>query len=133
MTASAARLFSLLGALALMLGVFALSSHALPPVPLNFPGLDKLVHATIYGVLAALMLRSMRHREGGYSRLQMAAAIALASVYGMTDEVHQYFVPGRTADVLDWCADTAGALAAVAISAAWVRRRLLKRMAPDAP
>jgi VanZ family protein len=36
-------------------------------------------------------------------------------VYGASDEFHQRFVPGRTADVLDWLADSLGACAFVIV------------------
>ena len=32
-----------------------------------------------------------------------------ASLYGISDEIHQIFVPGRTADPIDWLVDTCGA------------------------
>jgi VanZ family protein len=35
-------------------------------------------------------------------------AVVIGSLYGGTDEFHQSFVPGRTADPLDWVADTLG-------------------------
>lgn len=41
--------------------------------------------------------------------LVMAAAV-LASLYGATDELHQYFVAERTADGVDWMADSVGGL-----------------------
>lgn len=36
-------------------------------------------------------------------------AVVIASMYGVTDEIHQYFVPGRMCDPLDWLVDTTGA------------------------
>ena len=47
-------------------------------------------------------------------------AIAL---YGLMDEVHQAFTPGRIADPLDWLADVVGALAVAALVLLWHRRR----------
>lgn len=49
-------------------------------------------------------------------------AVGFASLYGATDEVHQYFVPERSSDVLDWIADTVGALAAVPVMNWWWKR-----------
>jgi len=46
-------------------------------------------------------------------------AIAIAVSYGLTDEVHQMFVPGRSAEVADLIADAAGACAGTAACWAW--------------
>ena len=35
-------------------------------------------------------------------------AVALASLYAVTDEFHQSFVPGRMCDPADWLTDTLG-------------------------
>jgi VanZ family protein len=43
----------------------------------------------------------------------------LSTAYGATDEAHQYFVPGRHADVADLAADALGALAAAVAIRAW--------------
>ncbi|GHV88731.1 hypothetical protein AGMMS50267_10910 [Spirochaetia bacterium] len=34
----------------------------------------------------------------------------ISSIYGIVDEVHQFYVPGRDCNVWDWLADTAGAI-----------------------
>lgn len=36
--------------------------------------------------------------------------VAIVSIYGIVDEIHQSFTPGRESSVLDWCADTIGAV-----------------------
>ncbi len=36
-------------------------------------------------------------------------AVACASMYGVSDELHQLFVPGRMCDPVDWLVDTVGA------------------------
>jgi len=95
--------------------IFWLSAQPkLPDLPFLFPGADKLIHAGFYGVLALLVLAALRPR----ARL-VWLPIVVASLYGATDEWHQRYVPGRTADVLDWSADTAGAALAVGV---WARR-----------
>jgi VanZ family protein len=62
---------------------------------------------------------------GGVMRGALLLALSLASLYGATDEFHQSFVPGRSADVLDWLADTLGA--ALGASAAGAATLALRR------
>ncbi|MEO8341360.1 MAG: VanZ family protein [Nitrospirota bacterium] len=71
---------------------------------------DKVLHAVEYGILAVLCCRAFRWAAGpAVARQAIVAAIVAASVYGVTDEVHQFFVPFRESSWLDWLADTAGA------------------------
>ena len=53
--------------------------------------------------------------------VQVWLATSIASLYGISDEFHQSFVPGRTPDVVDWLADTSGALLAVLLIAHFSR------------
>jgi VanZ family protein len=50
-------------------------------------------------------------------------AVLLVSLFGLTDEWHQSFTPGRTVEVADWAADTFGAMVAVALYVRWARYR----------
>lgn len=50
-------------------------------------------------------------------------AVVIASLYGVTDELHQIFVPGRTCDPLDWLVDTVAALLAAVLVMAFVKLR----------
>jgi VanZ family protein len=45
-------------------------------------------------------------------------AFLIAAGYGIFDEVHQLFVPGRSGDVFDWFADASGSV--VGIAACWL-------------
>ena len=74
---------------------------------LNFlPFSDKFAHAGVFGILAMLLYFA------GFGFWQ---AILLSSIYGLSDEFHQYFVEGRTADVFDWLTDTVGAFVALVL------------------
>jgi len=71
---------------------------------------DKVLHAVEYGILAVLCYRAFRWAAGpALARQAVVLAILTASVYGITDEVHQFFVPFRESSWQDWLADTIGA------------------------
>ena len=74
------------------------------------PGVDLLspaAHFCEYAVLGFLLANALRlHMPLTRACL---AAIACASLFGVTDEIHQYFVPERMCDPLDWLVDTLGA------------------------
>jgi VanZ family protein len=100
--------------------IFALSAQSNPLqfLPPELLLQDKLLHAIEYAALGALLVPALR-LAGRSPVAALALAVGLASLYGATDEFHQSFVPGRSADVLDWVADTLGAaLGALVASAA---------------
>lgn len=82
------------------------------------PPFDKLYHAGNFGVLGALLY-------GATGRAWLG--VLLASLYGVSDEVHQMYVPGRSADLFDWAADTVGAAVAVLLLVGWRRLRAATR------
>lgn len=93
--------------------IFAASSVSEPPMPGGVS--DRAIHAWVYAGLALLVLRALTNGcWANVSARRAAAAALLASAYGLSDEWHQWFVPGRVFDVLDLLADMAGASAAVA-------------------
>jgi VanZ family protein len=118
---------ALLLAMAWMTTIFFLSSQTRLPVPHMLGYQDKLEHATAYGLLAACLLLAQTRKTSGYSRFQISISVLIASLYGISDEFHQSFVPGRTPDPLDWLADTGGALL-VTLCIDWFSRRRAARM-----
>jgi len=63
-----------------------------------------------YGVLAVLFFGALGSSFPGWSRLRVVcASIAMATLYGLSDEIHQSFVPGREASGMDLLADFTGA------------------------
>jgi len=121
------RRLSLLLALAWMALLFYLSHQPALHTPMLFPGQDKLFHALVYGVLGILLLGSQAPTKGGFNATQVRSSILIASLYGISDEIHQYFVPGRHSDVWDWVADTLGALLAILLMAQLSRMFLAAR------
>jgi VanZ family protein len=107
--------------LVLMALIFFASSSSKIAAP-NVSGIDKFGHFMVYGWLGVLWAR-----VPWVTRLKPLGAwtaVAIASLYGITDEFHQSFTPGRGVEFADWMADTAGALVAVTIYARWHGLRL---------
>jgi len=82
--------------------------------------MDKLAHAAEYGVFAVLLFRALFWPQyKGLSRedLKKAALVVLltSGLYGLSDEIHQMYVPGRAATFPDWLADFTGSALAVAL------------------
>lgn len=100
--------------------------------------LDRLVkalsHSAEYAILAILVARPALATRSRLSRNQVVPLLGLCFLYACSDEVHQYFVPGRVADVLDVAADTLGAsLALLALTSdrvAGILRRLDPALGP---
>src|SRR5688572_29884762 len=83
----------------------------------------KLLHAAEYAVLAFLCYRAFLHAAGPRAASNaLILAIGAASLFGMTDEVHQAFVPSRESSWSDWIADTAGAVVGAAGLHRFVKR-----------
>lgn len=87
-----------------------LSSGTLDTVPMPSVS-DKLIHLVCFAGLGFFwcwwfskenwLARPWRH---------ILYVTLIVAAYGMVDEIHQYFVPGRYASVLDWVADLAGGI-----------------------
>jgi len=105
--------------IAIMAAIFWVSSHPGGDLPDLFPHQDKVAHFLVYALLCAANYRATCHSGHPSPATAFLAAVA----YGATDEFHQRFVPGRTADVMDLLTDAMGA-AAVWV---WVCASLPKR------
>ena len=104
---------------AMMALIFVLSSMS--GLPAATGGIDDgVAHALEYGALAALFLRALAGaRWSGVTVWAAWCAVLMATLYGITDEAHQWFVPGRTAEVSDLVADALGATVAAGLLWAW--------------
>ena len=97
-------------AVAMMALLFIASSlpGSSPVLRTGFGGLP--AHLVAYGLLGALVLRALAGaRWRGVTAGRAARAVLICGLYGLSDEFHQRFVPGRTPDVLDLYADVGGA------------------------
>ena len=72
---------------------------------------DKFAHAILYmgfGLLLNPTLSSSKIEV--LSKYAAPFSIAIGTLYGVTDELHQFFVPYRSASSMDLCADFMGLL-----------------------
>jgi len=68
---------------------------------------DKVMHFfayTIYGYTIQLYLKSLNLAKSKY----IMFTIMIGSLFGLSDEFHQYFIPNRSTEFFDWVADTLG-------------------------
>jgi len=91
------------------------------PAPWLDTLLKKLGHALGYGVLAWLYLRALRGHLHPPNSCR-AVSLGLALLYGLSDEYHQTFVPGRNGTLLDVAVDGMGAGGAMLLEW-WLQRR----------
>ena len=83
----------------------------------------KLAHFTEYAIFGWLIARALRDARG-WQLHHAVLAVALAGTYAVSDELHQRFVPGRTAAVGDVLIDTLGAATAqLLIALLWFRQQ----------
>jgi VanZ family protein len=82
------------------------------PVPFEIPDVshfDKLLHFGAYGAMGILFYRTyLAGWPQAPKRTLIWASVISTALYGLSDEIHQYFVPERSADLLDWLADAVG-------------------------
>lgn len=104
--------------------LFAFSSLSkVPSPPADFSFYD--VHIAAYAGLGALTARATAKGLRSVSWRAVLGAIVISSLYGVSDEYHQLWVPGRSFDVLDMIADAIGSAAGASAAGAWsiIRRR----------
>lgn len=71
---------------------------------------DKFLHFVEYAVFGVLAYGAFRWAAGAtMAQYALPLAILAGSLYGLTDEIHQSFVPFRESSWQDWLADTIGA------------------------
>ena len=88
--------------------IFLASSRSSVPTPMVFEGQDKFMHALTYAILALLWARAWWSEGAPFQWKHVIGITILCAVYGITDEVHQMYVPGRDATLVDWVADVVG-------------------------
>jgi VanZ family protein len=98
--------------------IFMISSFELEvPGIRHFPLRDKGIHFLEYAVLGWLCAAASSRTWPSASAWRTAAfAVFISALWGLSDEIHQAFVPGRSSEVADVIADLFGSMAGAAAS-----------------
>lgn len=106
-----------------MIAIFSVSSLPNPQIGGETP--DYVLHALEYFLLALLLIRLLLSRQSShpvsktFNHWHQACFVGMiiAIVYGISDESHQYFIPGRHCSLSDVVADSGGAILAYSVAA----------------
>ncbi len=94
----------------------------------SWPHLDKVLHVAAYTILGALFFRALS--TGWFSDSLNTAAmlgILFSGLYGLSDEIHQFFIPGRSAEAADVLADFTGGILGAGFG--WFQRKRIDKSA----
>jgi len=97
-------------AIAWLTAIFIQSSISNISAPdLGFDFQDKFYHVIEYAILGYLLRRALVYQGNNYLQIHAGwLTILYGSLYAISDEIHQLFVPGRVAGIDDTIADIIG-------------------------
>ena len=104
--------------------IFYLSSLPNPPQLFTFSSADKVLHIVEYVILGILIINLLKHYFPDQGNKQLISlAVVLSTLYGISDEYHQYFVPFKDANLFDVLADGIGSCLGVFFYGYFTKKR----------
>lgn len=76
------------------------------------PFTRKLAHFTIY-TIGGFILYNLNNKYDNSQKRKIAFSFLLGLLYAITDEIHQYFVPGRSCRIFDVFVDSCGVITGI--------------------
>jgi VanZ family protein len=107
--------------------IFSVSSLVQIELPLELISFnDLLFHGAAYFFFGlTLMLAAYPWNASLDYPLHVYGILGLIGVlYGLSDEIHQSFVPNRTCTLSDLLADSIGVIIALLVASLWAKRRI---------
>lgn len=80
----------------------------------------KMAHFSIY-TIGGFLIMNYAYTTKNTTKQKILYSIAFGGGYAVTDELHQFFVPGRSAQILDVGIDTAGVIIGIIIYLALIK------------
>ena len=97
--------------------IFYFSSlPTIPPLILKIIPETFILHMIEYAILTILLFRALTNSKNSSLNNTIFLSITIAVLYGVTDEIHQHFVPGRTFSVLDVFGNSIGSMLGIIIN-----------------
>jgi VanZ family protein len=105
--------------------IFSLSAQPDLKLPDSLPSFsDKIAHFSMYAVLGWLWSHAVRVNQLRWMALTvLLSTCAFTGIYGLSDEWHQLYVHGRSAELRDALADVCGGTFGGIGFFLWLRRR----------
>lgn len=75
----------------------------------------KGAHFTAYAILGGLCFADLRVLDKFKLKINFIIAPVISALYAASDELHQYFVPGRSCEIRDVMIDSLGALTGITV------------------
>ncbi len=118
------KIFYFLPSIAIMSIIFYLSSGStgIGGTQVEQFFIHKTLHILVYAGLFASFYLALKHTCTKPTKQRVSMSILFTYIYGITDEIHQYFVPGREAKFTDTLFDLFGALLGI-----WLYRQFTKQ------
>lgn len=111
--------------------IIKFASSFIPSADFNLDFLEHFVrknaHFFAYFILGVFVLNALS-RGKRMTVFKAGMALTICMLYAISDELHQYFIPGRSAEVRDVLIDSSGALTGILIFLLIKRRSKMKRM-----
>lgn len=108
--------------------IFVQSSLPAPGQLPQWPYLDKIVHVAAYSLLGFLFYRALAAGQPVKKpNILLILSIIFTGLYGVSDEIHQSFVPGRSPETADALADLVGGIIGAGLG--WLRCKRIDKTA----
>jgi VanZ family protein len=88
---------------------------------------DKLLHFIAYFFYGLTIQFALINSNNYQKKKFILAVCVIGSLFGASDEIHQYFIEGRSSDIFDWIADTIGILVSLVFKNVilWIKNKVM--------
>lgn len=113
----AKQIFLSLPAIIIAAIIFIVSNTPNPGLPkLGIIWEDKLLHFIAYFIFGLSIILFLIVNLKSFNKNKIIIlTLLLGAFYSASDEIHQYYIPGRYSDITDWIADMAGILLSITL------------------